>query len=463
MSSFQDLLTRVSILTEVKVSPYSASHPSFGGITSKMRAGGLSSAPLDTIKFIREVLYFLDIIDDTELNAIKNGAGFTGKKQAMLNTLRQKQSLINGRGDEIAARISDTLDDFISGVGVNRGKEEKYAARAVAQEMAKQIRQTRTGKEMDDALTDLIADDSLIVRASVAKILSEIQTNLGEPGFDIDDTALAEVMDFAPKINTVEKLKSFVKQIASLPGYEKIAAYLSAAIKPIVQGRENEEMVEDEETDPEAYYDPSGRAGVGEQEYDEVMSSKEEEAEDGYDDDYDDDYSEELYADRKAREQWRLGPVNPWEAESEAEPDFTDDFDGAFEFMDNKASQGEFTDEKEAKEYMEYIMDRKLTPDESAEVDALFIGQDIDGEDEEFNPKKADLNKSGKVEPWEKAIAKKRGFTDSAVVGESYTAAYMSEEVVYATPKTITESVSFKQKFAPKTSFQLEELRRYGM
>jgi len=45
-----------------------------------MRAGGLSSAPLDTIKFIREVLYLLDIINDEELNNLKRAAGFTGKK-----------------------------------------------------------------------------------------------------------------------------------------------------------------------------------------------------------------------------------------------------------------------------------------------------------------------------------------------------------------------------------------------
>ena len=344
MSSFQDLLTRVSILTEAKASPYTASHPSFGGITSKMKAGGLSSAPLDTIKFIREVLYFLDIIDDSELNAIKNGAGFTGKKQAMLNVLKQKQELINAKSDEIAARISDTLDDFIGGVGVNRGREEKYAARAVAQEMAKQVRQTRTGKEMDDALTDLIADDSLIVRASVAKILSEIQTNLGEPGFDIDDAALAEVMDFAPKINSVEKLKSFVKQIGSLPGYEKIAAYLSAAVKPIVQGKEDEEMVEDEE-----------------------MS--------------------------------------------------------------------------EGKEQME--------------------------EAEEWTPER--LNKIGVATP-KYAGGKVPKFSGSEVSGassepvtEGSVLRYMSEQKVYTSPKPIVESISFKQKFAPKTSFQLEELRRYGL
>ena len=87
MSSFKDLLARVSFLNEAKVSPYSGAHPSFAKITSKMKAGGLSSAPLDTIKFIREVLYHLDIIDDQELIMIKKAPGFTGKKIAIFYNL----------------------------------------------------------------------------------------------------------------------------------------------------------------------------------------------------------------------------------------------------------------------------------------------------------------------------------------------------------------------------------------
>ena len=231
MSSFNNLLSRASFLFEAKASPYAAMHPSFGAITSKMRAGGLSSAPLDTIKFIREILYYLDIINDDELNQIKRSAGFTGKKQAMLTVLKSKQREINAKTQEIADRVTSTLDDFINGVGTNRGREEKYAAQAAAQEMASQMRQAKSGKQMDDALIDIVSDESLLVRTAVAKILADIQKNLGDPGFDIEEEALSEVIDYSGKINSLDSLKSFIQQLSAEPGYEKIAAYLSSAVK----------------------------------------------------------------------------------------------------------------------------------------------------------------------------------------------------------------------------------------
>lgn len=362
MSSFKDLLSRVSMLNEAKVSPYAAAHPSFGAITSKMRAGGLSSAPLDTIKFIREVLYFLDIISDEELSAIKRGAGFTGKKQAMLNVLKSKQQEINSKSQEIADRVSSTLDDFINGVGTNRGREEKYAAQAAAQEIASQMRQTKSGKQMDDALTDIVADESLIVRTAVAKILADIQKNLGEPGFDISEEALSEVIDYSDKINSLATLKSFIQQIANEPGYEKIAAYLSSAVKPISQGTEDEEMQEDAED-----------------------------------------------------------KIHDWRPES----------------IEEYPPYDELEDELE---------------------------------DEEFDASKADIDNDGEVEEWEKGLAKKRGFKnvpneDEETVTESYTSSYITEQVSKDSVRGRKEekSVSFKERYRPKTSYQLEELRRYGL
>lgn len=281
MNPFQNLHLRAKYLTEGKQSPYTFAHPKFSGITSHMRSKGLSSAPLDTIKFIRETLYFLDIIDDNELMAIKRGAGFTGKKQALLKTLKDKQSAINEKKDEIADRIANTLDDFISGVGVNRGREEEYAARAVAKEITKEIRQVGSGKEMDDALSDIVTSEKILVKASIAKILHAIRAELGEPGFDIDEEALEEVINYSVNINTLADLKSFISQIANEPGYEKIAAYLSAAVKPIAAGGA-QGMIEDEEheDDSEDYYDPSARHGYGgaedEAEVDEVMSGEDE-------------------------------------------------------------------------------------------------------------------------------------------------------------------------------------------
>jgi hypothetical protein len=100
------------------------------------------------------------------------------------------------------------------------------------------MRQTKSGKQMDDALIDIVADESLLVKTAVAKILADIQKNLGEPGFDISEEALSEVIDYSDKINSLATLKTFIQQISSEPGYEKIAAYLSSAVKPISQGTE---------------------------------------------------------------------------------------------------------------------------------------------------------------------------------------------------------------------------------
>ena len=112
MSSFNNLFNRMETLNEAKTSPYAAAHSSFGGVTKQMRAGGLSSAPLDTIRFIREILYKLDVITYEELKAIKSAKGFSGKKKAMLAVLQSNQEAINANTDEIAQAVESTLDNF---------------------------------------------------------------------------------------------------------------------------------------------------------------------------------------------------------------------------------------------------------------------------------------------------------------------------------------------------------------
>ena len=80
-------------------------------------------------------------------------------------------------------------------------------------------------------------------------------------------------------------------------------------------------------------------------------------------------------------------------------------------------------------------------------------------EDEEYDASKADVDKDGTTEPWEKGLAKKRGFT------ESTTAEYLTEQIKKDKyNKASTEaSLSFTEKFKPKTSWQLQELRNYGL
>lgn len=363
MSSFNNLLKRIEVIGEGKASPYSKYHPAFN-VTGKMRSGGLSSAPLDTIKFIRETLYNLDIIDEAELNLIKKSPGFTGKKTALLKVLQSKQSEINANSKEIADRIEDTLDDFISGITIDRGREEKYAAQAAAQQIAKEVRKTKSGKEMDDALADTISDEKLLIVASIAKVIGEVEGNLGEEGFDISPDALDEVKGQVHKIDTLEKLKSFIKQIRGLDGYEKLAAYLSAIVKPIEAGLEDEEMIDNEEAEEGSYgYEDAEDTesleeyDVNEDEYDEVMAGGE-------------------------------GDLNK--------------------------------------------INHPVPPD---------------AEDAYINSIKAAL----KVSPKQ--------------VNEEYTASYLIEQVNKDKYKAPVKSggVTFKERYKPKTSYQLDELRRYGL
>ena len=440
MSSFKNLLDRVSVLTEGKVSPYSGSHPSFGNITSKMKAGGLSSAPLDTIKFIREILYMLDIIDDQELITIKKAPGFTGKKQAMLNTLKAKQSEINAKTQEIADRVSSTLDDFISGVGVNRGKEEKYAAQAASQEIASQMRQVKSGKQMDDALTDIISDETILIKSAVAKILNDIGNNLGEPGFDIESEALNEVIDFTDKIDSLAKLKSFIQQISNEPGYEKIAAYLSSAVKPISQGTEDEEMIDDESsTEEEEGMESLEMYDVNEDEYDSAT-----------------------------------GEVIEGEADTVWVGDDGEDVDGVVTYtatknprtgkIDIQLTGGYVTGNNPAARvddsYIDFIIsdsryNQDYIADALADAEVQFY---MASEEEESKPDYLDFDKDGNEDEPMKSALKQQ-------VTESYTSTYIADQIRKDSYSKKPQEVgqSFKERYKPKTSYQLDELRRYGL
>jgi hypothetical protein len=102
-------------------------------------------------------------------------------------------------------------------------------------------------------------------------------------------------------------------------------------------------------------------------------------------------------------------------------------------------------------------------PDANKKPD--MIG-DLGQEDEEYSeneegaePTPEELNELGVETPrYENGQVPK-----FSTVKESSVLNYMSEQRVYSTPKPIVESVSFKDKFKPKTAKQLAELRNYGM
>lgn len=235
------------MFSEAKTSPYAASHSSFGGVTKQMRAGGLSSAPLDTIKFIREILFNLDVITEEELQTVKSAKGFTGKKQAMLAVLGANQDGINAKADEITQAVEGSLDDFISGMGANRSREEKYAAQAAATEIAAEMRKARSGKELDDSLVDIVSDEKLLVKASLAKAIQELEDLPG--GEDLSPEVLENIKKFAPQINNIAQFEALVKQMGEMEEYQIPAFHLSGTVKAIKGGLEDIAMEDQEDPD----------------------------------------------------------------------------------------------------------------------------------------------------------------------------------------------------------------------
>jgi len=173
-SGFNDLFNRAEFLTEAKKSPYAKYHPSFGGVTKDLRSAGFSSAPLDTINFIRTALYNLELISDDELAAAKRGAGFAAKKKNLLALLDAKEDVIEQNKDEIAKEIEDGLARYINRATVDRGKEEKYAAQKAALELAKDI---KAGEDMGDAVEDAVGQ----LDAAESELADSLQMSKEDP------------------------------------------------------------------------------------------------------------------------------------------------------------------------------------------------------------------------------------------------------------------------------------------
>ena len=462
MSSFNALVKRVQILGEAKTSPYAAAHSSFGGVTKQMRAGGLSSAPLDTIKFIREILFNLDVITNEELETVKSSKGFTGKKQAMLAVLRANQDGINAKADDITQAVESSLDNFISGMGANRSREEKYAAQAAATEIAAEMRKARSGKELDDSLVDIVSDEKLLVKASLAKAIQELE-DLPD-GEDLSPEILKNIKEFAPKIDNVEQFESFVKQMGAMEEYQIPAFHLSGTIKALKGGLEDIGMEDQEDPDDlQAKIDAAlAEGGIDEKDARDIERlNRDGEEEEGKYDDHD-------------GEDERCDYVPCEDGEGSVKQEV---------LADVTAEAGEFSHKAagmaDAAQKM-YNIYGKRGDQEKAEIAANlahhFSGQSKFEDEEELTLesvydtmgfiKAPVMNENGTTSS---TCSTQQYLTEATeqIIEESekYTADYLTEqkEADSYTSAPKEKSVSFKERFKPKTQSQLEELRRYGL
>lgn len=457
MSSFNNLFNRMETLNEAKTSPYAAAHSSFGGVTKQMRAGGLSSAPLDTIKFIREILFNLDVISEEELQAVKTAKGFTGKKQAMLAVLRANQDAINAKTDEIAKTVESTLDDFIGGMGVNRSREEKYAAQAASQEMAAEIRKAKSGKEMDDALTDIVSDEKLLVKASLAKAIQELEDL--PAGEDLSTEIVDNIKGFAPKIDTIEQFEALVKQMGEMEEYQIPAYHLSGTVKALKSGLEDIEM-EDQE-DP----DEDGEHGSVEEHYPEEKDSRA--AGEALND-------ARLEAEGEAAADERLRATDPAESNEvsikqevlnackERAGEFAHKAAGmaqACEEMYNTyGKEGDQQRAEIALSLHQYFKTQAIHEDEEElTIESAYSGMYIKAPviDENGKTTQDCSTQQYLTEAAEQEIEEAGLYTEGYLVEQKTADSYIKSK-----PE---QGQTFKERYKPKTSYQLEELRRYGL
>jgi hypothetical protein len=223
-SGFNDLINRADFLTEAR--KYGDYHQSLGGVRKKIAAAGLNSPTLDTISFIRTLLFNLGIISHDEMLAAKKG-GIKDKGNSLLALLDSNKKKIDGKIDEIVARVETDLPDYIAGAGTNRGREEKYAAQAqkIAQKLARDI---RSGEDVGDAVEatiDLTTGGGMVDDMDLSNAGEQIDKIVSQ-----DPTTLIEIR--IKDADRAEDVSKIVTKYANKDGVEVTGNIIQFSVDP---------------------------------------------------------------------------------------------------------------------------------------------------------------------------------------------------------------------------------------
>jgi|TARA_R110001583_G_scaffold46172_2_gene145080 hypothetical protein len=450
-SGFNDLINRSEFLTEAKQSPYAKYHPSFGGVTRDLKSAGFSSAPLDTINFIRTALYNLELISDDELDAAKRGSGFSAKKKNLLALLDGKADVIEQNKDEIAKEIEDGLAQYINRATTNRGKEEKYAAQKAALELAKDI---KAGEDVGDAVEDAVGQ----MDAAESELAQSLQMSKEDP------TTFIEI-----KIRDVERVEdvgNIVSKYANEDGLDISGDTVQFSVDPDT---------------------PLAKA-VGAHGIDKIEAALKRDVDKisdsvvvvmAPDEDYEDMYGMEGNESYAAQENEDNEPID----ENEEGDKW---IQGAVKDMKKKGTEGALT--RAAKAAGESMSEYCASPpSELAKKRCQFRANVSDEEENEldhFLTKEQPedyvpstdyedvlndlVNKDKKDHAMKKLTSEDEEEFSYSPMLESHntdTSAYLIEQAASdkRNKKTEVKPQSFKEKYKPKTHWQLEELRRYGL
>ena len=466
-SGFNDLFNRAEFLTEAKKSPYAKYHPSFGSVTKDLRSAGFSSAPLDTINFIRTALYDLHLISDDELAAAKKGAGFAAKKNNLLALLDAKADVIEQNKDEIAKEVEDNLARYINRATTNRGREEKYAAQKAALELAKDI---KAGEDVGDAVEDTVgqldaAESELAQSLEMSKedpttfieikirdagriedVGNIVSKYANEDGLDISgDTVQFSVDPDTPLANAV-----------TAHGIDKI----EAALKRDVDKISDSVVVV---MAPDEDYEEMGYGFDSPEEPDEYSMGEEgggiTEVEDA-EDEFNRLENKREHARGRAREAEDKGDWDEWNRQENERERARDQLrDSEDNELDHFLTKEQPEDYIPSTDY-EDVLDDLVNKDKKKHAMKKLNGDDDPGHIDDMRAEYPPDPFGGGYEDEESIVM--QPMLESH---KTNTSAYLSEQTASdkRNKKTEVKNQSFKEKYKPKTHWQLEELRRYGL
>ena len=242
-------------LNEAKVSPVGKQAPVFKDVPKQMKAAGMAASSRDAMIFITQVLSRLDIITPEVYEATIKGQ-HRERMEKLMAILKNHEEDINAKEDDIVKFINDNLDNYTSGAGTDRNRTEKY--KETAKKISKEVSNIAAGKEADDGLRDILhfvndtmqdmdiqkSDDDTEetgpVRAGVDSVMANLRKDAQDDPDSIPPYIIEDLEEFTPKIMTLGQYQSFVKQLAEFSKedqyYEKPVIHFMDSVKAIEAG-----------------------------------------------------------------------------------------------------------------------------------------------------------------------------------------------------------------------------------
>jgi hypothetical protein len=212
-SVFNNLLERSNYLTEARASKIGGAHPSFPGLAGRLQKEVGKGFPRDVRMFITEVLYNLDIFTDEDIDHLRSVGGAAGSayRSALEELLDAHGEEIKKRSDEIGDAIEDRFQSLVN-INVTRMGETKVAlkkAELEATKAAKAVqREIRGGKDLDDSVSD--NQEKLFANVAVYTTLTNSQGMVPDKALDtVEKYAVEFVNSFNDLDVLIRKLKTF--------------------------------------------------------------------------------------------------------------------------------------------------------------------------------------------------------------------------------------------------------------